>query len=306
MLDFRRFRVLTFDCYGTLIDWEGGILAALRPLLAAHGKSLADEELLELYGELEAEAEAGEYQTYRKILEGVARGFGNTARLPLEDDYKEIRRQIWLATDSAYKKALEDSARKRAALENKTRGDDLPDFSKEDPVTSHEKPASIDLDPKRAEALVRQLSALFRSMPEIYRSSVQLDMSNNYTRYLNSEGTEYTRATPSVALRVLAATQATDGMPLGDTVAVYERSVAALPGEEQLTAQVHDMAKRLTELRSAPLVEQRSTGWWFSSTPSAPWITSGHSGNTSVPSSGSSRCSRTQLEVSRGERARPE
>jgi 2-haloacid dehalogenase len=76
MLDFHRFRVLTFDCYGTLIDWESGILAALRPLMAAHGKSLADEKLLELYGELEAEAEAGEYQSYRKILEAVARGFG--------------------------------------------------------------------------------------------------------------------------------------------------------------------------------------------------------------------------------------
>jgi hypothetical protein len=74
---------------------------------------------------------------------GVVHGFGNTVRLPLEIDYKEIRRQIWLATDSAYKKALEDLARKRAALENKTRGDDLPDFSKEDRAMSHEQPASI-------------------------------------------------------------------------------------------------------------------------------------------------------------------
>lgn len=187
---------------------------------------------------------------------GVARGFGNTARLPLEDDYKEIRRQIWLATDSAYKKALEDLARKRAALENKTRGDDLPDFSKEDPVTNHEKPASINLDQKRAETLVRQLSAVFQSVPDIHWSSVQLDTSNNYTRYVNSEGTEYTRATPSVALKVLAGTQATDGMPLGDAVAVYERSVVALPGEEELTVQIRDMAKRLAELRSAPLVER--------------------------------------------------
>ena len=33
MLEFERYRVLTFDCYGTLIDWENGILNALRPLL---------------------------------------------------------------------------------------------------------------------------------------------------------------------------------------------------------------------------------------------------------------------------------
>ena len=89
MLDFQRFRVLTFDCYGTLIDWESGILGALRPLLAAHGKSLNDDKLLELYGELEAEAEAGEYQTYRKVLEGVARGCGR--RLGFETSEQEAR-----------------------------------------------------------------------------------------------------------------------------------------------------------------------------------------------------------------------
>ena len=38
MLDFTRFRVLTFDCYGTLIDWESGIFAVLRPILAAHNR----------------------------------------------------------------------------------------------------------------------------------------------------------------------------------------------------------------------------------------------------------------------------
>ena len=89
MLDFRRFRVLTFDCYGTLIDWESGILAALGPLLEAHGKSLADDKLLELFGELEAEAEAGEYQSYRKVLEGVARGVGR--RLGFEASEQEAR-----------------------------------------------------------------------------------------------------------------------------------------------------------------------------------------------------------------------
>jgi len=89
MLDFCRFRVLTFDCYGTLVDWESGILGALGPLLAAHGKSLADEKLLELYGELEAEAEAGEYQSYRKVLESVARGVGR--RLGFEVSEQEAR-----------------------------------------------------------------------------------------------------------------------------------------------------------------------------------------------------------------------
>ena len=76
MLDFARYTHLTFDCYGTLIDWERGILAALRPVLDRHGIALSDDELLERYGELEAAAEAGAYRPYREILATVLDGFG--------------------------------------------------------------------------------------------------------------------------------------------------------------------------------------------------------------------------------------
>lgn len=76
MLDFSQYRVVSFDCYGTLIDWETGIFSALRPVLAAHGKGISDTELLNLYSELESEAEQGEFHSYRKVLESVVRGFG--------------------------------------------------------------------------------------------------------------------------------------------------------------------------------------------------------------------------------------
>src|SRR5271170_2342634 len=76
MLDFTRFKVLTFDCYGTLIDWEAGIFSALRPILAAHKKTLSDSALLEAYGELESQAEAGPYTPYKEVLASVVRGFG--------------------------------------------------------------------------------------------------------------------------------------------------------------------------------------------------------------------------------------
>lgn len=76
MPDFKHFQVLTFDCYGTLIDWETGIFSALRPVLAAHGKAPADRAILELYSELEADAEQGEFRCYREVLQAVVTGFG--------------------------------------------------------------------------------------------------------------------------------------------------------------------------------------------------------------------------------------
>jgi 2-haloacid dehalogenase len=65
-LDLTRTKVLTFDCYGTLIDWEAGILGALHRYLPLDAAS--DDELLEEYAALEAAAEAGPFESYRVIL----------------------------------------------------------------------------------------------------------------------------------------------------------------------------------------------------------------------------------------------
>ncbi|MGA8214208.1 MAG: haloacid dehalogenase type II [Candidatus Sulfotelmatobacter sp.] len=76
MLDFSRFELLTFDCYGTLINWEDGILRCLHRILAAHGKDTDDATILQLYGDFEARAEQGEYRRYREVLQSVVRQFG--------------------------------------------------------------------------------------------------------------------------------------------------------------------------------------------------------------------------------------
>lgn len=76
MLPFNDFEVLTFDCYGTLIDWESGILGALNPVLDAHGIHLEKERLLELYAEFEPLQQRGGYRNYKSILASVVKGIG--------------------------------------------------------------------------------------------------------------------------------------------------------------------------------------------------------------------------------------
>jgi 2-haloacid dehalogenase len=75
-MDFSRFTTISFDCYGTLIEWEAGILPTLRSLLSAYGQNPPDPAILERYGEFEADAESGPYQSYRNVLEAVVRRFG--------------------------------------------------------------------------------------------------------------------------------------------------------------------------------------------------------------------------------------
>ena len=79
MLDFARFEALTFDCYGTLIDWETGIWDALEPVLARHGAAVGREEALEMHGALEAEAERPPYRDYKSVLRAVLDGIGRRA-----------------------------------------------------------------------------------------------------------------------------------------------------------------------------------------------------------------------------------
>jgi 2-haloacid dehalogenase len=79
-VDYSRFDALTFDCYGTLIDWERGLADAFRPILRAHGVERDDEDVLARYARHEAAAQAGPYRRYRDVvgagLLGVAEELG--------------------------------------------------------------------------------------------------------------------------------------------------------------------------------------------------------------------------------------
>jgi 2-haloacid dehalogenase len=83
----RDWDLLTFDCYGTLIDWEDGIGRALEAMLAQHGVSASRDELLQRFAEHEARLEHGPYRPYREVLTAVAVAVGDDygAEIPASD-----------------------------------------------------------------------------------------------------------------------------------------------------------------------------------------------------------------------------
>ena len=85
-IDFTDYDALTFDCYGTLIDWETGILTGLRLVLVAHDVERDDDELLEAYARHEARLEAGPYLPYREVLAGSLRGLAEELGFTPSDD----------------------------------------------------------------------------------------------------------------------------------------------------------------------------------------------------------------------------
>jgi 2-haloacid dehalogenase len=75
-----QFRCLSFDCYGTIVDWETGILAALEPVLRRHGVDASGDEVLRKFADAEAAVEAQEYRRYREVLGLVLARIGDAFR----------------------------------------------------------------------------------------------------------------------------------------------------------------------------------------------------------------------------------
>lgn len=86
MPTFGRFAALSFDCYGTLIDWERGIVEALRPWVTRSGLELTDDELLTAFSEVESSEESAAPDRYPEILERVLRQLGQRFAVPVSDE----------------------------------------------------------------------------------------------------------------------------------------------------------------------------------------------------------------------------
>jgi 2-haloacid dehalogenase len=63
--------LISFDCYGTLIDWESGILDYFRGLANAYAIAITDDAILAAYSEFEPAIQSGSYRSYREVLREV-------------------------------------------------------------------------------------------------------------------------------------------------------------------------------------------------------------------------------------------
>jgi TldD protein len=185
---------------------------------------------------------------------------GVTAETAIDDDYGVIRHSLWLVTDAAYKQAIDQFARKRAFIQNKTRGEQIPDFSKEKAVTSVAVHRGFDIDKSRWEKQIREWSALFKDFPEIEESSVVLEAQVTHRYLVNSEGTRTLQSSMLVSVQIDAGTEAPDGMRLRHWIPFNAGSIDQLPPAHEIAKTVRRMATELTALRSAPVLDSDYSG----------------------------------------------
>jgi predicted Zn-dependent protease len=190
-------------------------------------------------------------------------GFGpglDDAPLPTDDDYDALRNAIWLATDVAYKDALELLSRKKALLEDRLGDEELPDFVQV-PSTIHHEPLEKPLARReQAEALVSELSGVFREFETIQYSTVRLTARLRQRHFMDSDGSTHIASTPHACLKVYAYAQASDGEEIRDWITLTTRSVEDLPPMIVLRQRVADFARQVCETQAAPKATEDYVG----------------------------------------------
>lgn len=175
--------------------------------------------------------------------------------LPIDNHELALRQYFWLATDVAYKSALQAIARKQAALRNLTVTDQIPDFAKAPPITLVVPASRQAIDQEAWKTSVRSLSAVFAAYPQVLASAAEFHSTQGSLYFVNSEGTTVRVPESSVSFQVRATALAPDGMTLRDWASVMALDPRTMPAEPQLRRATEAVAENLTALARAPIGE---------------------------------------------------
>ncbi len=221
------------------------------------------------------EARVGDYKldSSNFVSDEGFRGFiGSTGGVGIDRDYDSLRQDLWIATDQAFKEAVETFSRKRAYLSSLARQSEIPDFSRETPVVSIEPRLEPDWSSRNWEQEARQISAVLRAYPQLYSTRVSYHLVY-VTQYLfTSEGTEIRTSRSLAAIEAGLDTLADDGMPLHHFYATYAPRSADLPSVDAVRKSLNVTATELMALRAARPAEDYTGPVLFEARAAAPLV----------------------------------
>src|SRR5713101_5690977 len=204
---------------------------------------------------MNVQARVGDYKqdSSNFVSEEGFRGFiGSTGSVGIDRDYDSLRQDLWIATDQAFKEAVETYSRKKAYLNSLARQTDIDDFSAATPVKNIEPLLTPDWSNRNWEQEARDTSAALRAFPEIQESRVTYYLVYATEYLLTSEGTEIRTNRTYAAVEAGMDTLASDGMPLSHLYASNAPRPADLPNVDAVRKGLNVSASELMALRAAP------------------------------------------------------
>lgn len=190
------------------------------------------------------------------VYSGYYSGTSFDETWPLDDNYQNLRENLWLGTDRAYKTALESMGRKKASLNSAAaQTDKQPDFTKTEPVTGIFKIEHQKLDEAAWTNRVKQLSAVLIPFPEVLSSGVEFESIKGTTYLLTSDGAALRYPDDLQWLYAKAEGQAPGGMLVHDAVSVQTLEINQFPSEADLRKAMTEVAENVRALVKAPAGE---------------------------------------------------
>lgn len=208
---------------------------------------------------MSVEARVGTYKldSSNFISDDGFRGFiGSTGSVGIDRDYDSLRQDLWIATDQAFKEAVEAYSRKQAYLNSLARPTNMDDFSQEEPLVLVEPRPEPDWTSRNWEQEARDSSAALRAFPEIQSSRVTYTLIFATEYLLTSEGAEIRSSRSLAAIEAGLNTQAGDGMPLDHFYARYAARPADLPAPDAVKKDLNISAAELLTMRASPLAQE--------------------------------------------------
>jgi TldD protein len=224
---------------------------------------------------MDVEARVGDYHNdSSNFVSGEGfRGFiGSTGSVGIDRDYNSLRQDLWIATDQAFKEAVEAYSRKQAYLSSLANPSNIDDFAKVTPVKVVQPLEAPDWTDRNWEQEVRDTSGVLRAFPDLRESRVTYYLVYSTEYLLTSEGTEIRTNHSFAAIEAGMNTLAQDGSQLNDYYATYAPTPAQLADVDTVKKRLNVTANELLAMRASPPAQDYTGPVLFEARAAAPLL----------------------------------
>jgi TldD protein len=184
--------------------------------------------------------------------EGFSGFLGSTGTIGIDRDYDSLRQDLWLASDQAFKAAVENFSKKQAFMSRLAKAPSIPDFSPAPPTVSVEPLHDSDWTTRNWENEARTVSAALRQFPQLSSSRVTYHLIYTTSYLLNSDGTKIRANHSLAAIEASLESESDDGMALHNYYAVYRHRPDQLPTADAVRKDLEKAGEQLITLRVSP------------------------------------------------------
>jgi len=225
----------------------------VREVVAEFGDLLTSTHARNRFMNVQARVGSYKLDSSNFVSDDVFRGFiGPTGQVGVDRDYDSLRQDLWIATDQAFKEALDTYSKKKGYLSSLARQSDIDDFSKTEPVELIQPLETPDWTNRNWEQEARDSSAVMRAFSQIHESRVSYYLVYATEYLLTSEGTEIRENRSFAAIEAGMNAVADDGVPVNHYYATYAVRPADLPNVDGVRKGLNVTCTELMALRSAP------------------------------------------------------